>query len=56
MQIIICSASYTFTTSGPAFSVVRRFEGKTREDGVGDGQDASGALREKFVGCSREAW
>ena len=29
-----------FTTSGPAFSVVRRFEGKTREDGVGHGQDA----------------
>ena len=28
-----------FTTSGPAFSVVRRFEGKTREDGVGHGQD-----------------
>ena len=28
------------TTSGPAFSVVRRFEGKTREDGVGHGQDA----------------
>ena len=44
-----------FTTSGPAFSVVRRFEGKTREDGVGHGQDAWGALREKFDGCSREA-
>ena len=43
------------TTSGPAFSVVRRFEGKTREDGVGHGQDAWGALREKFDGCSREA-
>ena len=26
-----------FTTSGPAFSVVRRFEGRTREDGVGHG-------------------
>ena len=25
-----------FTTSGPAFSVVRRFEAKTREDGVMD--------------------
>ena len=44
-----------FTTSGPAFSVVRRFEGKTREDGVGHGQDSWGALREKFDGCSREA-
>ena len=43
-----------FTTSGPAFSVVRRFEGKTREDGVGHGQDAWAALREKFDGCSRE--
>ena len=42
------------TTSGPAFSVVRRFEGKIREDGVGYGQDAWGALREKFGGCSRE--
>ena len=44
-----------FATSGPAFSVVRRFEGETREDGVGHGQDAWGALREKFDGCSREA-
>ena len=43
------------TTFGSAFSVVRRFEGKTREDGVGHGQDAWGALREKFDGCSREA-
>ena len=42
-----------FTTSSPAFSVVQRFEGKTREDGVGHGQDAWGALREKFDGCSR---
>ena len=42
-----------FTTSGPAFSVVRRFEGRIREDGVGHGQDA--ALREKFDGCSRKA-
>ena len=44
-----------YTTSGPAFSVVRRFEGDTREDGVGHGQDAWGALREKFEGFSREA-
>ena len=44
-----------FTTSGPAFSVVRRFEEKRREDGVGHGQDAWAALREKFDGCSREA-
>ena len=26
-----------FTISDPAFSVVRRFEGRTREDGVGHG-------------------
>ena len=44
-----------FTTSGPAFSVVRRFEGKTREDGVRHGQDVWAALREMFDGCSREA-
>ena len=44
-----------FTTSGPAFSVVRRFEGKRREDGVGHVQDAWAALREKLDGCSREA-
>ena len=44
-----------FTAPGPAFSVVRRFEGKHREDEVGHGQDAWGALREKFSGCSREA-
>ena len=44
-----------FTTSSPAFSVVRRFEGKTREGGVGHGQDAWEALRETFGGCSREA-
>ena len=40
-------------TSGPVFSVVRRFEGKTREDEVGHGQDVWAALREKF--CSHEA-
>ena len=34
-----------FTTSGPAFFVVRRFEGKTREGGVGHGQDAWATLR-----------
>ena len=44
-----------FMTSDPTFSVVRGFEGKTREDGVGYGQDAWAALREKFDGCSREA-
>ena len=44
-----------FTTSGPVFSVVGRFEGKTRDDGVGHGQDAWAALRETFDGCSREA-
>ena len=44
-----------FTTSDPAFSVVRSFEGKTREDGEGHRQNAWAALREKFNGCSREA-
>ena len=44
-----------FTTSGPAFPVVCRCEGKTREDGVGHGKDAWAAPREKFDGCSREA-
>ena len=44
-----------FTTSGPAFCVTRVFEGKTREDEVGLGQDAWTALRERFDGCSREA-
>ena len=44
-----------FTTSGPAFSVVRRFEGKRREDGVEHRQNAWAALRKKFDGCSREA-
>ena len=44
-----------FTTSGPAFSVVRRFEGRTRKGGVGHGNDTWEALREKFDGCSREA-
>ena len=43
-----------FTTSGPAFSVVRRFEGKTRKDGAEHRQDAWAALREKFDDCSRE--
>ena len=46
---------FYFTTSGPAFSVARRFEGKARENGVGHGQDAWAALRKKFDGCSREA-
>ena len=43
-----------FTASGSAFSVVRRFEGKTRKNEVGQGYDAWTALREKFDGCSRE--
>ena len=40
-----------FTSSGPAFWVLRRFGRKTREDGVGRGQDAWAALCEKFDGC-----
>ena len=43
-----------FTTSGPAFFVVRRIEGKTREYGVGHRQDVWAALRKTFDGCSRE--
>ena len=50
----LCSIFY-FTTSNPALSVVRRFEEKTQEDGVGHVQNAWAALREKFNGCSREA-
>ena len=44
-----------FMTSGPAFSVVRRFEEKTRANGIWRGQDAWAALRETFDGCSHEA-
>ena len=44
-----------FTTSGSTFSVVRGFEGKTREERVGHGQDAWVALGDTFDGCSREA-
>ena len=31
---------FFFTTSGPTFSVVRGFEGKTREEGVGNRPEA----------------
>ena len=51
-RIAICAAS---STSGPDFSVVRRFGGKRRDEGEGHGQDAGTALREKFYDCSREA-
>ena len=51
-QIAICAAS---STSGPAFSAMQRFGGKRRDEGVGRGQDAWTALREKFYDCSREA-
>ena len=44
-----------FTISGPAFFVVLKFKGKTKEDKVGHGQDAGAALREKSDGCLREA-
>ena len=44
-----------FTTFDPAFSVVWRFERKTRDDRVRHAQDAWAALREKIDGCSREA-
>ena len=51
-RIAICIAP---STSGPDFSVVRRFGGKRRDEGVGHGQDAGTASREKFYDCSREA-
>ena len=51
-----CTAFFYFTTSGPARSVVRRFEVKTRENRVGHGQDAWATLRETFNGYSREAF
>ena len=44
-----------FNTSGPTFSVVRRFEEKTPAEGVERGQDAWTALREKVDDCSSEA-
>ena len=43
-----------FATSGIAFSVVQRYEIKTREEGVVHGQVVWAALREKFDGYSRE--
>ena len=43
------------TISGPACSVMRRFEEKAREDRVGRGQNAWAALHEKFDDCSRKA-
>ena len=42
------------TISGPVFSIGRRFEGKTRKDGVGHGRDAWAALRKKLDDCSRK--
>ena len=41
-----------FTTAGSAFSVVRRFQGKTLAEGAGHGKQAWAALREKFDACS----
>ena len=43
-----------FTTSDPAFSVVRMFEGKTRDGGVRHGQGAWAALHDKVDGCLRK--
>ena len=45
-----------FTTSGQAFSVVRRFKGKTGKDGKEHRKDTSAGLREKFDGYSCEAF
>ena len=44
-----------FTTKDAACSVVRRFAGKTLDEGSRHGQRAWATLREKFDGCSREA-
>ena len=44
-----------YTTSGSAFSVVRRFKGKRSQDGPGHGQQPWAAQCEKNDGCSREA-
>ena len=45
----------SFSTGGSDVIVVWRFVGTTLEDGAGHGQQAWGALREKFKGSSREA-
>ena len=44
-----------FTTKGAACSVVRRFAGKTLDEGSGHGQRAWAAVREMLDGFSREA-
>ena len=44
-----------FTTKDAACSVVRRFAGKTIDEGSGHGQRVWAALCEKFDGCSGEA-
>ena len=44
-----------FTTDGSAFSVVRRFQGKTPAEGAGHGHQAWAKLCEKFDGSSRAA-
>ena len=44
-----------FSTKSAACSIVRRFAGKTLDEGSGHGQRAWAALREKFDGFSREA-
>ena len=41
-----------FTTKGEACSVVRRFAGKTLDEGSGHGRRAWAALRQKFDDCS----
>ena len=43
------------TTSGLANNVVKRFEGKQPNDGVGNGQATSEALREKYNSHTKEA-
>ena len=45
----------SFTTKGAACSVVRRFAGKTLDEGSAHGQRAWAALREKCDVCSGEA-
>ena len=44
-----------FTTERSANNVVKRHMGKTREDGVGNGQAAWSALKEKYNSYTKEA-
>ena len=45
----------SFTTKRSAHNVVKKHIGKTREDGVGNGQTAGNALEKKYNGNTKEA-